>query len=211
MEKLTHSDLTNFEFYGENQYDNYCITSTNGGRALLTAQELLPYHLTTYCAISILRGMGYDVNFKNHAKIKIVKFLMDFEGREEECVGLILKDKCFKCGGVMKKSSVIANYHNIRGEQPEFETNHENCMKCEECGHTYTLQTPYKHDSSQLGKSTPKQLVDFDKLKLVGPILERYSNWKDVSDNFDLFMEKMSKSSTFAHLAHKKLKEINER
>lgn len=218
MEKLTKSQLSRFEFYGNNEYDNYCIISTNGGQGLLRAQEFLLNTKETYIAISLLKGMGYNVSFSRNSNIKIVKFLMDIMGKEEECVGLTLKDKCYKCGGKMKRSSVLANYHNVRSTEnkPEFETKHENCMKCEKCGHTYTLQTPYQHDSSQLGQSKPKSLVDFESLKDVKNIFEalteKYApHWKDKSDNFDLFMEKMSSSSSFAHLAHKKLKEIKER
>lgn len=168
MEKLTESELSIFEFYGEGSHDNYCVTSTNGGRGLLTAQELLLNPQDFYIAISLLKGMGYDVSFLRNSKIKIVKFLMDINGREEECVGLTFKDKC------------------------------------------------------HISESTPKQLVDFDLLskfiREFDEVIE--SPYRDIGfdefsdehfENIKSFFSKMATSSSFAHLAHKKLKEINER
>jgi hypothetical protein len=64
----------------------------------------------------------------------------DFEGIEEEY--LINSDTCRVCGGLSKKSTGIINLHNIqksylRGEV-EFETKQIECLKCTDCGHSWT-------------------------------------------------------------------------
>lgn len=46
---------------------------------------------------------------------------------------------CRECNGKGKPSKGIMNYHNIQiqNKSKEFETVMENCIKCEDCGHSW--------------------------------------------------------------------------
>lgn len=53
---------------------------------------------------------------------------------------------CRKCGGECKPSKGFMNKHNIRKsylrEEVEFETKIVDCLKCENCGHSYCPNDP---------------------------------------------------------------------
>lgn len=48
---------------------------------------------------------------------------------------------CRECGGNCKHSKGIMNYHDIRtnDRSKEFTTVLEDCLKCEDCGHSFKL------------------------------------------------------------------------
>lgn len=67
------------------------------------------------------------------------------------------------------------------------------------------------HTLDYLSKPT-KELVDFDSLKDIPHIFSAFCkkyapHWNDKADNFQLFFKKLAKSSSFAHKAHKELKD----
>lgn len=51
------------------------------------------------------------------------------------------KNRCKKCKGIGKPSKAFMNYHNIQhpldGSKAEFETKLQDCIKCEDCGHSW--------------------------------------------------------------------------
>lgn len=54
----------------------------------------------------------------------------------------IVSNTCNKCNGIGKPSKALVNFHNIRlsyrkGEK-EFYTSLINCIKCQNCGHSWT-------------------------------------------------------------------------
>ena len=50
-------------------------------------------------------------------------------------------NKCRDCGGKGKPSKGIMNFHNIRGGSPEFSIEIMDCLKCNECGHSWVPST----------------------------------------------------------------------
>lgn len=110
-------------------------------------------------------------------------------------------EKCNKCNGNCKPSKGIINIHNLsKSGEGEFETKIKDCLKCENCGHSFI---PNK---KQVNFEQVVYLVErLEKLHSLPQIITRNA---DV-ENFKLFIEMMQKSSAFAHKAHKELKKYN--
>ena len=53
-----------------------------------------------------------------------------------------MKPICRECKGNCEPSKVIVNYHNIQTQDlsKEFETVIKDCLKCEDCGHSFIIE-----------------------------------------------------------------------
>ena len=83
---------------------------------------------------------------------------------------------CRECGGNCKSSKGIVNYHNIQTQDlsKEFETKIEDCLKCENCGHSFI---PKQVDLFEHYETLPKEVLEiifnFDYLNTNYKICER--------------------------------------
>jgi len=86
--------------------------------------------------------------------------------------------QCKKCSGKSKNSKAIQNVHNIQTQDlsREFETNLIDCLKCEDCGHSWipSKESKDNHDIAQKAMDNYfKDPLPIDELPSGNKIIEK--------------------------------------
>ena len=74
-----------------------------------------------------------------------------------------MKSICRECGGNCKPSKGIVNYHNIQTQDlsKEFETKIEDCLKCENCGHSFISKKVDLFEHYETLPDNVKSIINF--------------------------------------------------
>lgn len=95
----------------------------------------------------------------NNTADKLAQIARVSQQKTKECT-------CRECGGIGLPSKAFMNYHNIQAKkgEVEFETKFQDCLKCQNCGHSWTNSKGYDEERKKISWASHQYVRNVKKL-----------------------------------------------